>query len=240
MAHRLHFAVVALLACLLPLTYADILPPHGTYVPYKVEVTSMPQANDMRLAIFPWGMSNGAPTGDIKFVEPHTPVDFGRRISGGSPAFWAVRAEKISEIDAVRTAAGDSVKSTDAIDAWLHKSGNAVLCQGQKIARRFLAESGEDMFVDKFVVTALNAGRCTMIDAEAHDNEIKDDLGSYAEESTDGSPDAKPEDQDQESKWNSWGSLAFSGIALGAICALAWRLSSLIRKTSGDSYQVQE
>lgn len=223
-------ASVALLAYMIPLTQADILPASGKYVPYKVEVTSMPESTDMKLAIFPWSESNGMPTADIKFIEPHTPVKFGRRVAGGSPKFWAVSADakELSELNALRLHWFNGGQQFEAIKKWLNET-NAVKCHGPEIARKFLAENGEEEFLDKFAVVSMNADGCEVRDSEGVDAETKDNLGSYAE------PEAG-----SRSESISLGSWGFSIIALGAICGLVWRLSSALRKTSGQSVSVQE
>jgi len=238
MAHLSRVASLALLAYMFPLTWADILPTSGKYVPYKVEVTSMPESTDMKLVIFPWGESNGRPEADIKFIEPLTPVYFGRRVAGGRPKFWAVHADAkvLSELNDLRRAS-EAIEDIEAIEDWLKKQTNAVSCKGPVIDPRFLAESGEEEFLDKFAVVSMNADRCEVRKSEGVDVENKDNLGSYAE------PEAG-----SRSESISLGSWGFSIIALGALCGLVWRLSSALRNTSssalrntsGQSVGVQE
>jgi len=236
------FSVAMYLACarMLALTSADILPANGVkYVPYKVEVTSIPTGKDVRLAIFPWSTSNGAPTGEIKFVEANAPVRFGRRIAG-SPAFWAVHSDKVPEIEAIADR-GDPYESADAIAKWLRESGHATSCRGLQISPHFVAEAGEKEFVDRFAVKSFGADHCEIANAETFDASIKDDLGSYKDSKarfTDASEGAA--EGRNESSSASWGSRALSVVALGAICALVWRMASVLRKPSEPSFQLQE
>lgn len=227
-------ASFTLLLYMLPSTWADLLPPSGKYVPYKVEVTSMPESTGLKLAIFPWSMSSGIPTADIHFVEPLVPVQFGRRVAG-APKFWAVRADALAELNDLQHSSQilGEPEIARAVGEWLSEGRHAVQCQGPEINPQFLAEAGENEFIDKFVVTSMHADQdkleCVVRKSDGFNAEIKDNLGSYAEPEVDS--------KNRAISLSSWG---FSIVALGAICGLVWRLSSALRKTSGQSVSVQE
>lgn len=229
-------ALVAMV--MFPLVYADILPPGGsTWIPYEVEIASMPNSKHFSLAIFPWGDSNGRPDANIAFVEQRKPLGFGRRILGGEPKFWAVHADKVVEIDSVRAKGdNDPFTFTPFLEEWLKSSQNAVECTGARIQPRFRASEeapGEAQIVDRFIVRSLDANGCDMegpLDSYSIEPQRKYDVESFTRNG------ALPRAQ-ETSWWSSWG---FSIAALSAVFALVWRLSNGLQKRGVSQAPVPE
>lgn len=214
------FAVLGALALL---AHADIAPgPQGFAPTYKVEVLSMPTTNDAKLVIFPWSMSNGVPQGEIKFVSLRKTIEFGRRIAGGRPRFWAIPADKVSEAKAKLRDPGSGFK-TSLLEDWLKTPGNAIQCSGAAMmAPRWSArDSDDENFVDRFVVKSLDATQCTIEGPPDTDNK-------YSLEA-DVSADARQASQGVSASW------VIGVMALAAVSALVWRLSSLLEKSSRGS-----
>lgn len=214
MEHRSHIAMIsALLLALFPVVKCDILPVGGSkFIPYEVEIASMPDNKDMKIAIFPWSMSNGAPTAEIIVVSPQKPVPFGRRVSGQSK-FWAIPTDKIGSLPTRGPHPGA------ALAEWLKTPGNAVACTGAEIDRRFTSPHAHDSkIIDRFIVRSMDAKSCDMEGPLGFQN--KADLESLTNA-----------DIDPTHPGSRWGSWAISIVAMGAVCALTWRLSCGLPKS---------
>jgi len=127
---------------------ADVAPPIGSKLAkYEIVVEGAPADGPAALAVYPWSLSNGAPTAEAALVPAVGSLAFGRRIMG-EPAFWLVPSSEV----AVLTAAGD-----DELRQWF-EGGSAVRCTGDVPQPRFeVSVAGPDVLVDRFSVEVSQA-----------------------------------------------------------------------------------
>jgi MYXO-CTERM domain-containing protein len=134
---------------------ADLPPPDGTkFVSFGIQVNGLAAHPDHVLLVFPWSMSNGAPTEEVAVLEDGKSLGFGRRVMG-SPKIWAMRKDAFE-------AAGPELKLP---------ADGAVDC-GQSIEPRFVVpKDAPDEIVERYDVSELGDGLCKLTKAGAQTND---------------------------------------------------------------------
>lgn len=195
-------------------TIADLPPPSGKKtISYEVEVLAIPADSGMKLAIFPWSASYGAPSGEAKLANVGEPIIFGRRIIG-DPKFWAVPIDKVAEIEKIQAdSAGDVFEMANALQSWFDEPGHAVACSGAVIKPIFLVaeDNPTSKQTDQFFVKSLSADNCVVEKATsaAVGSEPEEGFGSFV--------------------------LVSNVVALGCVCALAWWFCMRLQKSKQAS-----
>jgi len=142
-----------------PLARADVAPPDGIkYVSYEMRVQGLEAYPDHVLLVYPWSLSNGAPTREVGVIDPGKPLNFGRRISG-PPKVYAMRREAWenvrAEVEARDPEAGggddDGFPAPGAIDCGLTVS-----------PVHQVDEDGPDVATGTYEVAALSDDGCRL------------------------------------------------------------------------------
>lgn len=138
---------------------ADLPPPDGMkFVSFELRVEGLEAHPDHLLLVYPWSLSNGAPTREVGVLAPGQPLRFGRRI-GGRPKVYAMRKEAW---ESVRGAieARDPEAARDEDEGF--PAPGAVDCGLFVSPRHQVGEDGPDVAADTYRVTALNDTDCRL------------------------------------------------------------------------------
>lgn len=138
---------------------ADLPPPEGMkFVSYEMRVEGLEAHPDHVLLVYPWSLSNGAPTREVGVLAAGQPLAFGRRF-GGRPRVYAMRKETWESVRA-------EIESRDPEGASHEGDGfpapGAIDC-GVEISPRHQAdENGPEVATDTYRVTTLTDGACQL------------------------------------------------------------------------------
>lgn len=150
-------------ALLTPPARADLPPPEGTkFVSYRFVVHGSAAFPDHVVLVFPWSLSDGAPTTEYKLVPDGEPVRVGRRVMA-TPHLHAMRKADHDEW----RAGIERYPTPEALEQLF--AGPKVIDCGVDLNPRFSLESSDpsDEIVDHFRVTALSDTACALESIEA-------------------------------------------------------------------------
>lgn len=138
---------------------ADLPPPEGMkFVSYEVRVEGLEAHPDHVLLVYPWSLSNGAPTREVGVLTAGQPLPFGRRF-GGRPRVYAMRKDAWESVRA-------EIESRDPEGMSGNEEGfpaeGAVDCGTEISPRHQVDEGGPEVATDTYQVTTLSDEACQL------------------------------------------------------------------------------
>ncbi len=145
------------------LARADAPPPAGKKrVGYGFVVENLAAFPDHVLLIYPWSLSNGAPTREYTQIEEGVRVGVGRRVSG-TPKVHAMRRAAYEEWKQGYTPVADHFDEDDAALEALFAREDVVECSVSLNPRHTVSRlSSADKVEDRFRAERIDDERCTL------------------------------------------------------------------------------
>jgi hypothetical protein len=159
---RLVITVVTVLALAPALAHADAPPPDGTrYAQYRFRVDGVAkQSPDHVIVVYPWSLSNGAPTREQTTAEDGQWVSVGRR--SPTPALYAVRKTDYEAFAKTYTTSED-YQADPAVDAFLAKAAKCNLAPSPAFT---LSEDDSRSAIEEiFVAQTISDTSCVLTNA---------------------------------------------------------------------------
>jgi len=137
---------------------ADLPPPEGTMlVPFELRVEGLEAHPDHVLLVYPWSLSDGAPTREVGVLAPGQPLGFGRRI-GGQPRVYAMRKDAWESVRAEIEGRDPEVARDDEG----FPAPGAIDCGLAVSPRHQVDEDGPEVVTDVYRVETLGATTCQL------------------------------------------------------------------------------
>ena len=127
-------------------------------MPFELRVEGLEAHPDHVLLVYPWSLSNGAPTREVGVVGPGQPLRFGRRIDG-RPRVYAMRKDAW---EGVQAELEDRDPAAARDDGEGFPAPGAIDCGLQVRPRHQVGQDGPEVATDVYRVTTLSATGCRL------------------------------------------------------------------------------